>query len=106
MQKNLLVLRASPDWSTFDIESSRVFLRSLRLREEIIIEFAALWERHFKVNYRDVRAQLKAIALETYKAVRQASLVRHQDWDGSAPFDGRIAFVDDDDWMAPALFET
>jgi hypothetical protein len=105
MQKNLLILRASPDWTTFDIERSRDFLRSLRLPEDLVIEFAALWDRHFRIDYRGVRAQLKAIALETYNAVRQASLVRHQDWDGSAPGNGRIAFVDDDDWMAPGLFE-
>jgi hypothetical protein len=105
MQKNLLILRASPDWTTFDIERSRDFLRSLRLPEDLVIEFAALWDRHFMVDYRGVRAQLKAIALETYNSVRQASLVRHQDWDGSGPADSRIAFVDDDDWMAPGLFE-
>jgi hypothetical protein len=105
MPQNLLVLRASPDWATFDIERSRDFLKALRLPEDLVIEFAALWARHFKVDYRDVRAQLKAIALATYKSVQQASLVRHQDWDDSAPADGRIAFVDDDDWMAPGLFE-
>jgi hypothetical protein len=105
MPQNLLVLRASPDWATFDIERSRDFLKALRLPEDLVIEFAALWARHFKVDYRDVRAQLKAIALETYNAVRQAALVPHQDWDGSASADGRIAFVDDDDWMAPDLFE-
>src|SRR5579863_1336114 len=87
MQKNLLILRASPDWTTFDLERSRDFLKALRLPEDLVIEFAALWDRHFKVNYRGVRAQLKAIALETYDAVRQASLVRHQDWDGSGPAD-------------------
>jgi hypothetical protein len=105
MQKNLLILRASPDWTTFDLERSRDFLKGLRLPEDLVIAFAALWDRHFKVDYRGVRAQLKAIALETYSAVRQASLVRHQDWDGSGPIEGRIAFVDDDDWMAPDLFE-
>jgi hypothetical protein len=105
MQKNLLILRASPDWTTFDLERSRDFLRSLRLPEDLVIEFAALWDRHFRIDYRGVRAQLKAVALETYNAVRRASLVRYQDWDGSAPADSRIAFVDDDDWMAPGLFE-
>jgi hypothetical protein len=105
MEKNLLILRASPDWTTFDIERSREFLKALRLPEDLIVEFAALWGRHFKVDYRSVRAQLKALALETYRAVRQATMVRHQDWDGNAPPEGRICFVDDDDWMAAELFE-
>ena len=106
MQNNLLVLRTSPDWTTFDIERSREFLKALRLPEDLIVAFAALWDSHFKVDFRGVRAQLKALALETYNDVRQASLVRHQDWDGNTPPDSRICFVDDDDWMAPALFES
>jgi hypothetical protein len=110
MEDNRLILRGSPDWSTFDLESSRAFLRRLRLPEDLVIAFAALWDMHFKVDYRAVRARLKAIALETYRAVRQASLLRHEEWDGEGAVvkqsAGWIAFVDDDDWMAPALFET
>jgi hypothetical protein len=106
MRKNLLILRASPDWNTFDIEQSRGFLRSLRLPEDLIIEFAALWGKHFKVDYRSVRAQLKTLALQTYGEVRQASLLRHEEWDGNGEPGGRVAFVDDDDWMSPGLFES
>ena len=105
MRKNLIVLRSSPDWRTFDLEHSRGFLKSLRLPEDLVIEFAAIWDRHFKLDYRGLRAELKALALASYDAVRQATLVRHQEWDGIAPPDSRIAFVDDDDWMAPGLFE-
>jgi hypothetical protein len=106
MQKNLLILRASPDWNTFDIERSRDFLRSRRLPEDLVIEFAALWKRHFKSDYCSVRAQLKALALQTYNDVRQASLLRHEEWDGEGQSGGRVAFVDDDDWMSPNLFES
>ena len=106
MQRNLLILRASPDWSTFDIERSRGFLRSLRLPEDLVIEFAALWDKHFKGDYRGVRAQLKTLALQTYDEVRQASLLRHEEGDGEGRPDGRVAFVDDDDWMSPGLFES
>ena len=106
MQTNLLILRASPDWNTFDMESSRGFLRSLHLPEDLVIEFAALWEKHFKADYRSVRAQLKALALQTYGEVRQASLLRHEEWDGMGQPGGRVAFVDDDDWMSPSLFES
>jgi len=105
MQRNLLILRASPDWNTFDIELSRGFLRSLHLPEDLVIEFAALWDRHFKADYRSVRAQLKTLALQTYREVRQASLLRHDEWDGAGPPHGRVAYVDDDDWMSPSLFE-
>ncbi len=106
MQRNLLILRASPDWNTFDIELSRGFLRSLHLPEDLVIEFAALWGKHFKVDYRSVRAQLKTLALQTYDEVRQASLLPHEEWDGEGRPDGRVAFIDDDDWMSPNLFES
>src|SRR6204780_5728212 len=106
MQRNLLILRASPDWNTFDLESSRGFLKSLQLPEDLVIAFAALWERHFKVDYRGVRAQLKTLALQTFGEVRQASLLRHEEWDGKAQPGGWVAFVDDDDWMSPSLFES
>jgi hypothetical protein len=105
MQKNLLILRASPDWASFDIERSRDFLKALRLPEDLVIEFAALWDKHFKMDYRSLRAQLKTISLQTYNDVRQASLHRHEAWQVPAQHDGRIAFVDDDDWMSPGLFE-
>jgi hypothetical protein len=106
MRKNLLILRASPDWNTFDIECSRGFLRSLCLPEDLVVEFAALWDKHFKVDYRGVRAQLKTLALQTYDEVRQASLLRCEEWDDTGQPDGRVAFVDDDDWMSPSLFES
>jgi len=106
MQRNLLILRASPDWNTFDLEHSRGFLKSLHLPEDLVIEFAALWDKHFKADYRGVRAQLKTLALQTFDAVRQASLLRHEEWDGKAQPGGRVAFVDDDDWMSPSLFES
>jgi hypothetical protein len=90
----------------YNIESSRDFLRARNLPEELVIEFAALWNVHFKVDYRSVRAQLKALALRTYKEVRGAVFLRHEEWDGSGDPEGLVAFVDDDDWMSPELFES
>jgi hypothetical protein len=104
-QPNLLILRASPDWTTFDMQRSRDFLRSMGLPETLIIEFAELWRRHFKADYREIRAQLKTLALQTYNDVRHATLLRHEEWNGVGRPGGWTAFVDDDDWMCPGLFE-
>jgi hypothetical protein len=106
MPKNLIVLRASPDWTRFDIEATRPFLRRFNLPETLIIEFDALWRRHFRTDYRTIRAELKALALQTYQDVRGALLLRNEDWSEIVPSDGWVAFVDDDDWMSPALFES
>lgn len=105
-QKNFLILRASPDWLSFDLECSRQFLKSFALPETLIIDFAALWNRHFKVDYCGVRAQLKELALQTYNEVRHATLIRHEEWQETTESDGWVAFVDDDDWMSPRLFES
>src|SRR5579859_7064595 len=105
LQKHLLILRASPDWMNFDIETTRLFLRSFALPENLIIEFAALWDRYFKGDYRSLRAQLKTLALQTYNEVRHGCLIRHQEWDGTAAQGSWVAFLDDDDWLSPELFD-
>lgn len=105
MHENFLVLRASPDWTNFNMEHSRSFLRSVGLPETLIIDFAALWRRYFKSDYREVRAELKALALQTNGNVQQAAFIPHDEWIGLEDASGWTAFVDDDDWMCPALFE-
>lgn len=104
--ENLLVLRASPDWLDFDLEKTRPFLASFGLPESLIIDFDQLWRRHFRGDYRSIRAQLKTLALQTYANVGRASLVSHEDWQEEPGIGGWVAFVDDDDWMSPALFES
>jgi hypothetical protein len=44
--------------------------------------------------------------MQTYNEVRQAALIRHEEWNGEAEQGGWVAFVDDDDWMSPDLFES
>ena len=106
MAADLIVLRASPDWEHFDMEMSRLFLRRAGLPDDLVIEFATLWDRSFKADYRTVRAQLKALAEATYRGVHGARLIPHEHWDeASSGPEAWIAFVDDDDWMAPHLFE-
>lgn len=90
----------------FDIADSRVFLRNVGLPEDLVLEFAALWDRTFRLDYRTVRARLKALALETYGEVRGAILLPHDEWDsGAFNTPSYVAFVDDDDWMSPSTFE-
>jgi len=90
----------------FDLEDSRGFLRSWDLPETLVIDFAELWDSHFRIDYRCARAQLKDLALRTYNDVRGALLICHEDWDAGRGCEGRVAFVDDDDWMSPKLFES
>jgi len=104
MPRNLIILRSSPDWINFDLEKSRNFLRVRGIPEELVIDFAALWNKHFKIDYCSIRARLKSLALQTYKEVQGAILLRSEEWDGTEA--ERISFVDDDDWMSRTLFES
>ena len=104
LSPNLIVLRHSPDWLTFDLEESWPFLRSAGIDEDLVIDFAALWDRSFRISYREVRAGTKKICLDTISQVTNASSIAQEQWDGRVEAGGRVAFVDDDDWFADDLF--
>ena len=101
--KAWVVLRASPDWLNLDMEQTRPFMKANGGPETLIIDFAALWDAHFAQDYRTVRHRLKELSFESYRAVQDAEFLAGssiQDY-GIAP--PRVAFVDDDDWLSPAL---
>jgi hypothetical protein len=102
---NLIVLRASPDWMRFDLDASRPWLRSVGLAEDLLTRFVPLWDTHFAVDYRSFRSAMKALSLETYRAVKDAALVEEGGVPGDLPAQAQIVFVDDDDWLSPDLFE-
>jgi len=105
MRQNYIVLRNSPDWLTFDAESSRDFCRRCRLPETLVIDFIDLWDRTFAVDYRHFRHAMKQIAMENLAAVERARIAQHDEFRARdvAP-DTLLAFADDDDWMAPGMF--
>jgi hypothetical protein len=104
---NYIALRASPDWLSFDVETSRAFCQRAGIEESTIIDFVAIWDRVLRVDYRQFRHRLKQITLANFKAVAKASVVPHQALRDTvlAP-DDIIAFGDDDDWYSPELFST
>ncbi len=106
MPRNLVALRQSPDWENFDLESSRTFLRRVGLDENLIIDFVAIWDVDFNIPYRAFRSLMKGLALRNHSLVRGAEQADAYELDpnGWDPAD-RVAFVDDDDWFSPALFE-
>jgi hypothetical protein len=101
---NLIVLRASPDWMRFDLAASRPWLRSVGLAEDLLTRFVPLWDAHFAVDYRSFRTAMKALALDSYRAVDGAMLVEGGGVPDGLPPEAQIVFVDDDDWLAPDLF--
>ena len=49
---NFIVVRHSPDWLSFDPETSRAFCIKLNLPETLIIDFIAVWDAEVAVDYR------------------------------------------------------
>lgn len=106
---NFIVVRHSPDWLSFDPESSRAFCVKLNVPETLIIDFMAFWNAAVTVDYRQFRFRLKEIAQQTLVSVEHAQVISDADLRalalaGKVPPDALVAFVDDDDWLAPHLF--
>jgi hypothetical protein len=99
---NYIRIRASPDWLVWDPEDSRAFCRNIGVPETLIVDYVSLWNSAFRVDYRRFRHELKRIASATLSRVKNAALATNL----PALNDGDlVAFTDDDDWLAPDLFE-
>jgi hypothetical protein len=107
MAENYIVLRKSPDWLHFDLDESRAFCRNVGLPEDTIVRFAAHWRQNFALDYRQVRHEMKEIAVASISACRRSRFLRTIDHleHFSPNDDDFIFFTDDDDWVAPNLFE-
>jgi hypothetical protein len=106
---NFIVVRHSPDWLSFDPESSRAFCVKSGAPETLIIDFMAIWNAAVAVDYRQFRFRIKEIAQQTLISVEHAQVISDADLRalalaGKVPPDAFIVFVDDDDWLAPHLF--
>jgi len=105
MGSNYIVQRQTPDWLTFDLEQSRPFLRGAGLNEDLVIDFARIWDKEFRVGYREWRDRVKQISLMNYRSVGSASLMSRAEFDRiSISPDDLILFIDDDDWLHPQLY--
>jgi hypothetical protein len=56
---NFTVVRHSPDWSSFDPESSRALCVKLNLPETHMIDFMAFWNAAVAIDYRQFRFRIK-----------------------------------------------
>jgi hypothetical protein len=105
MADNYVVLRASPDWRNFDIEQTRPFCRNAGLPEDLIIRFVEHWERTFALDYREFRHQMKQITLRSISACRTSRFLGSIELGDVLSDDDLFLFMDDDDWVAPTLFD-
>jgi hypothetical protein len=106
---NFIVVRHSPDWLSFDPETSRAFCVQRNLPETLIIDFIAVWDAAVAVDYRQFRFRIKEIAQQTLVGVEHAQIIsdaalRALVLAGKVPPDALVVFVDDDDWLAPHVF--
>lgn len=104
--KNYIVLRRSPDWLNFDMEDTRKFLSEFPLPNDMIIEFAKLWDDQMGLSYKEYRHSVKLLATHVASNVSNSILISTADV-GSIDFndEDRIFFTDDDDWVSPDLFQ-
>jgi len=105
LANNYVVLRASPDWLHFNLDDSRAFCRNIGLPEDLMIGFADMWQRTFGMDFRNFRHEMKQIALATVAACRDCELLTSFDLPMEPADNDLFVFMDDDDWIAPDLFE-
>jgi hypothetical protein len=99
-----IALRASPHWRSFDIEETRPFLRRVGLPDTLLVDFVAVWDATFTLDYRSLRAAFKDLSLASYDAVSGAERIDGAALRGLAlGAEDRVVFVYDDDWLAPDL---
>src|SRR5665213_2795705 len=104
--RNIIVRRSSPDWAHFDIEKSRQFLARIGLDENIIVDFAAIWDANFAIDFCQFRQRVKDIATRTLRSVGNAVLVELADFKPrSCADDDLVVFIDDDDWLNSGLVD-
>jgi hypothetical protein len=103
--RNLIVLRRSPDWRSFDLNDSRRFCSSIGRPEDLVIRFAEQWKSSHRLDYRQFRHEVKQIALASIATCRNATLVNLGDIHVATLADNDLLyFTDDDDWVIPDLF--
>lgn len=106
MEQNIIVVRHSPNWLNFDLENSRAFCISAGLPEMTVISFASSWDQAVSLSYREFRHFLKEISLENFQSVKSSTVVhQHEFAVEHIADDTLVAFVDDDDWFSPELFD-
>lgn len=104
--KRIVAVRYSPDWLGLTDDDTRRFLRRHRIDENLLVDFMALWDGLMKVDYRTFRDEIAKLSRASFAAVRGAEVIPHETLRETkrAP-DDLIVFVDDDDWLAPGLFD-
>jgi hypothetical protein len=105
LSDNYIVLRASPDWLRFDLDESREFCGSRGMPEDLVVRYADRWQRTFGQDYREFRHEMKEIALASIAACRNCRFLTGRDQLKEPADEDLIVFMDDDDWLAPHLFE-
>jgi hypothetical protein len=102
---NYVVLRASPDWRRYDLEDSRAFCRNKGVPEDLILRFAGEWRQTLGMDFREFRHEMAQIALASVEASSHCQLLTSLDMPRIPADDDFFVFMDDDDWIAPHLFE-
>ncbi len=106
MGKRIVAVRYSPDWLALTDDDTRRFLRRHHIDENLLVDFMALWDRNLKVDYRSFRDEIAKLSRASFAAVRGAEVIPLEVLrETKRASDDLIAFVDDDDWLSPGLFE-
>lgn len=102
----IVVQRQTLDWQAMTEAAFRPlsedFCRLWGKPTDYVFRLMQLWNATFAVDYFQTRAALKAIAAKNL-AETDAQVVPYQNYNNIPDANGFYVFLDDDDWVAPAI---
>lgn len=103
----LVVQRQTVDWQSISLEAfreqSRGFCRLWSKPEDYVWRLRELWDETFGMTYLQTRALLKAQSEQQMQAVPGIQFVPYQQYTNIPSCNLPYLFVDDDDWVSPAI---
>lgn len=103
----LVVQRQTVDWQSISLEAfreqSRDFCRLWSKPEDYVWRLRELWDDTFAMSYLETRAALKAQSERQVRAVPGIQFVPYERYTNIPTCDLPYLFIDDDDWVSPAI---
>ncbi len=103
----LVVQRQTVDWQSISLdafrEQSRSFCRLWSKPEDYVWRLRELWDETYAMSYLQTRAALKTQSEQQVAGVSGVTFVPFQHYQNIALLDAPCLFVDDDDWISPAI---
>jgi len=104
----VIVQRQTVEWTKLSDEEfflqSKKFCRLWGKPDDYIWNIFQLWNKTFRIDYRDVRQKLKNLSLKNIQEAKDITFVHYNNYRSISENQGYYLFLDDDDWIDPNIY--